>query len=42
VIIGETPEGIPIADPVGVVSESGQFGDPGAFVEAVGAALTGP
>ena len=41
-VIGVTPEGIPVAEPVGVISESGQFGDPEAFFQAICDALTDP
>jgi hypothetical protein len=42
VIIDVTPEGIPVADPVAVISQSGQFGDPEAFFQAVCDTLTDP
>jgi len=42
VIIGETLEGIPIAEPVDVISQAGQFGNAEAFFEAVCASLTDP
>jgi hypothetical protein len=42
VIVGETLEGIPVADPVALISQSGQFGDPEAFFQAVCDTLTDP
>jgi hypothetical protein len=42
VIVGFTPEGVPIVVPVAVISQSGQFTDPGATLEARCSALADP
>jgi len=41
-IVAVTPEGIPVADIVDLISQSGQFADQEAFFQAICDALTDP
>ena len=42
VIVDTTPEGIPVAEPVALASQTGRVADPDAFFQAICDALTGP